>query len=192
MNILYIGPDNPVSISVPGVTPERINATITGTGNRITKTSNGQYKVNLSTKSPLKVDIMVNATMANSTQMNVGKMTFKVKRLPKPYAEVGNVSLVKGEESREELKKHTKVTARYESSFPFSGSPVKIEKYKVEIYRGAKLINSWKKNDGAITVNDRNKFNSLRKNDMVFFTNIFARDVSSQVSRLNDVIIKVR
>jgi gliding motility-associated protein GldM len=192
MNVLYIGPDNPVLISVPGVASERISATITGIGNRISKTSNGHYNVKLSSKSPLNINIIVNATMTDGTQMNMGKMTFEVKRLPKPYAEVGYVSLVTGEESIDQLKAHTKVTAKYDPSFPFSGLPVNIEKYKVEIYRGAKLINSWKKNDGAITVNDRKNFNKLRRNDMVYFTNIFARDVCSQVCRLNDVTIKVR
>jgi gliding motility-associated protein GldM len=192
MNVFYIGPDNPVSISVPGVASEKISATITGAGNRISKTSNGHYKVKLSTNSPRNIDVKVNATLTDGTQKSMGKMTFVVKRLPKPYAEVGNVSLVRGLESRNQIKAHTKVKAKYGPSFPFTGLPLNVVKYKVEIFRGALQINSWNKNNGAITVNDRNKFNTLRRNDMVYFTNIFARDVSGQLVSLNDVTIKVR
>ena len=134
MNVFFIGPDNPVSIFVPGVASDRISVTITGAGNIISRSSNGHYNVKLSSKSPLSIDIIVNATMTDGSKMNMGKMTFAVKRLPKPFAEVGYVSLVTGEETRDQIKAHTKVVAKYDPSFPYSGLHVKIEKYKVEIY----------------------------------------------------------
>ncbi len=192
MNVFYIGPDNPVSVSVPGVASENISATISGSGNRISKTSNGHYKVKLSRNSPRNVDVNVSAVMSGGTKKNMGKMTFVVKRLPKPYAEVGNVSTVRGVETKNQLKAHTKVKAKYGSDFPFTGLPLNVAKYKVEIYRGAIQIDSWNRSVSIISAADRNKFNNVRRNDMVYFTKIFARDVSGQLVPMNDVTIKVR
>jgi gliding motility-associated protein GldM len=192
MNVFYIGPDNPVSISVPGVASENISATITGTGNRISKTSNGHYNVKLGRNSPRNIDVNVSATMPNGTNKNMGKMSFVVKRLPKPYAEVGSISLVRGVETKNQLKTHTKVKAKYGADFPFTGLPLNVAKYKVEIYRGAIQLDYWNRNTSVISVADQNRFNIVRRNDMVYFSKIFARDVSGQLVPMNDVTIKVR
>jgi gliding motility-associated protein GldM len=192
MNVFYIGPDNPVSISVPGVASENIIATITGAGNRISKISNGHYNVKLGRNSPRKVDVNVSAMMSDGTKKSMGKMTFVVKRLPKPYAEVGSISLVRGVETKNQLKAHTKVKAKYGPDFSFTGLPLKVAKYKVEIYRGTIQIDSWNRNTDVISSDDQNRFNNVRRNDMVYFTKIFARDVSGQLVPMNDITIKVR
>jgi gliding motility-associated protein GldM len=88
MNVFYIGVDNPVSISVPGVPNEKVNATISGGGGSISKTGNGQYNVKVSSVGDATVN--VSANMGGSSR-NMGSMKFRVKRVPDPAAYIANV-----------------------------------------------------------------------------------------------------
>jgi gliding motility-associated protein GldM len=89
MNVLYIGVDNPVSISVPGVASEKIRPNISGGGGTIKSDGKGAYTVNVTTSG--KATISVAAEVAGSTK-NMGSMEFRVKRVPNPIAYIGNVN----------------------------------------------------------------------------------------------------
>ena len=80
MNVFYIGVDNPVSISVPGVPNDRVRASITN-GTIIPK-GNGKYIVRVSqgTKSVVNVTAEMNGKM-----MSMGSAEFRVKRVPDVY-----------------------------------------------------------------------------------------------------------
>lgn len=88
MNVFYIGVDNPVSISVPGVPNEKVFPSITGGGGSITRTGNGMYNVKVSTVGTCKVTVM--ADMAG-TKKSMGGMEFRVKKVPDPVAYIGGV-----------------------------------------------------------------------------------------------------
>ena len=192
MNVFYIGPKNPVSISVPGVAAENIRVTITGSGNRITKTGSGKYDVKLSTGSSRNVDVKVSAILANGQVKSMGAMSFIVKKLPTPYAEVGAISTRRGEERTAQLRVHTKVKAKYDPNFVFQGLPLNVVKYRIEAFRGGVEVFSKNKNGGAIAITDREKLGRLRRGDMVYFSKIIAQDVSGQRIPMNDVVIKVK
>lgn len=87
MNVLYIGVDNPLSVSAPGFPKEKISATITegslsgGKGAYIAKVS----KVG-------KVTISVIAETDNKGKSKMGDFEFRVKRVPDPVAEVAKQS----------------------------------------------------------------------------------------------------
>lgn len=88
MNVFYIGVDNPVSISVPGVANDQVRVSISGGGGSITKTGNGLYNVKVSQVGNCKVT--VSAEMGGSSR-SMGGMEFRVKRVPDPVAYVGGV-----------------------------------------------------------------------------------------------------
>jgi gliding motility-associated protein GldM len=88
MNVFYIGVDNPVSISVPGVANDQVRVSISGGGGSCTKTGNGTYNVKVSTIGTCK--ITVSAEMGGSSR-SMGGMEFRVKRVPDPVAYVGGV-----------------------------------------------------------------------------------------------------
>lgn len=81
MNVFYIGVDNPVSISVPGVPNDRVRASITN-GNIIPK-GNGKYIVRV--QQGTTATINVSAEM-NGKVMSMGRAEFRVKRVPSPIA----------------------------------------------------------------------------------------------------------
>jgi gliding motility-associated protein GldM len=87
MNVFYIGVDNPVTISVPGVPNEQVQASMTG--GTIVNGGGGKYTVTVSTIG--KATITVAATIGGkSTAM--GSVEFRVKKVPDPVATIGGVS----------------------------------------------------------------------------------------------------
>lgn len=192
MNVFYIGPKNPVSVSVPGVASENIVATISGAGNTITKRSNGKYEVKLSGGSPRSVEVRVSAKMPNGEMRSMGAMPFVVKRLPKPYAEVGSVSTVMKKLPKAQILAYSSVKAKYDPSFVFQGLPLKVVKFKVEVFRSG--VGGYTKNVTGSTIPPVTKsyFNGLRRGDIIYFTGIRAKDVTGLQLPLNDVTIEVR
>src|SRR5690606_11060305 len=84
MNVMYIGVDNPLSISAPGVPAESLN--LTGSGVTLNDRDNGKYAARVS--SPGEVTLNVTATVDGKSQ-NLGASKFRVKRIPKPTAKIG-------------------------------------------------------------------------------------------------------
>lgn len=88
MNVFYIGVDNPVSISAPGVSADQLNVTINGGGGAtISKVSAGKYIVNVKTQQ--EAQIVVSANVGGKV-MKQGDMKFRVKKIPAPKAMVGS------------------------------------------------------------------------------------------------------
>ena len=85
MNVFYIGVENPVSISAPGIPASKINATISA-GQLYKKDDN--YAVKITKKIPgNKVTVRGSAEVDGKT-MQLGSAEFRVKRVPSPTAEI--------------------------------------------------------------------------------------------------------
>lgn len=100
MNVFYIGVDNPVSISVPGVPTERVRPTISiGT---LKRDATGKDWVVTVPKEGMgkKATISVSAGDGKDSK-NMGGVEFRVKRVPDPVPFVGRVQT--GPIAREEL-----------------------------------------------------------------------------------------
>jgi gliding motility-associated protein GldM len=91
MNVLYIGVDNPMSISVPGVANENVTATISGGGGTLVKDPQagpGKYIARVTTQG--EAIISVTAKM-DGKNVPMGQMKYRVKRVPDPVAMVANM-----------------------------------------------------------------------------------------------------
>lgn len=82
MNVLYAGYDNPMSVSVPGVHSNKLQVTMTG--GKLTRTGDGKY-VAVPTTPGTEAVITVNANHEGRSQ-EMGKFTFRVRKLPDPTA----------------------------------------------------------------------------------------------------------
>ena len=98
MNMLYAGYSNPISVSVPGVPLNKIQATMTG--GTLTPTGPGKY-IARPTKVGENAVITVTSTNTGRPQQ-MGQFTFRVRKLPDPTPfiptrdEQGNPSRFKG------------------------------------------------------------------------------------------------
>ncbi|MCB0401463.1 MAG: gliding motility protein GldM [Flavobacteriales bacterium] len=188
MNVLYVGPDNPISVSVPGVASENITATITGTGNRLTKTANGKYKAVLSKSSPKNVQVNVSVKTPKGETQSMGNMNFVVKRLPTPYASFADIE-GDGKVRLSQIKNRKVVKVTYGPDFVFTQLPLSVEGFKVEVIRGNeyKLMESCpgrKLSDKAEKFFDK----KLQKHDVIYITDIFVKDVSGSTVKIKGVI----
>ncbi len=80
MNVLYAGYDNPMSVSVPGVSRNQV--TMTMSGGTLTSKGNGKYVAR-----PSKPGQAVTFTVisnANGGRQQMGQFTFQVRKLPDP------------------------------------------------------------------------------------------------------------
>lgn len=89
MNVFYIGVNNPVDISVAGAAPDDVVATITGGGSIRKKGRSGSYIVKV--KKGGKCYINVAIKKKDGTRKSMGKMMFRVKRVPSPQASYAGV-----------------------------------------------------------------------------------------------------
>lgn len=83
MNVFYIGVENPVDITVSGVSASAVKPSVTGgtlTG------SNGKYIVKPTGQPGSKAVVNVSATLPNGQTKAMGSMEFRVKRVPDPVA----------------------------------------------------------------------------------------------------------
>ncbi|MFA8451565.1 MAG: GldM family protein [Bacteroidales bacterium] len=87
MNVFYIGVQNPVSISVPGVPSSNIHPAINA-GGKLTSDGKGGYFVEV-TKAMKKAVVSATASI-DGKEVPMGESTFRVKRIPSPQAEVAN------------------------------------------------------------------------------------------------------
>ncbi len=85
MNVFYIGVDNPVSISVPGVPSENLRPTISS-GANLRRVDNGSYVVTLE-EGTREVNITVNAMIGGELR-NMGQSPFRGRNIPDPVATI--------------------------------------------------------------------------------------------------------
>lgn len=84
MNVFYIGVDNPVSVSAPGVAMEDLNVSISSGSITATSKSQGKYVVKVSGGNETVVSISTKTPEGGTKSL--GKSDFRIKRVPDPVA----------------------------------------------------------------------------------------------------------
>jgi len=94
MNVLYIGVDNPLSVSAPGIPLEDLHVSISGSGGALTG-SKGHYEARVATIGDAKVSISAEMTQPGGkgkSNVNLSSQVFRVKRIPDPVAQFAGKS----------------------------------------------------------------------------------------------------
>lgn len=88
MNVLYVGVDNPVDISVPGYAPDLITPSITGGTISPDPAKKGSYIIKCA-KGTKDASISVAVKQGGTNKTIPGGFKFRVKPLPDPIAKIG-------------------------------------------------------------------------------------------------------
>lgn len=94
MNVLYAGYDNPMSISVPGVPSSKLRVSMTGG----TFEQKGEGKYNARPTTPGTEAVITVAAESEGRMQEMGKFTFRVRKLPDPTAYIAYAAEGGGEE----------------------------------------------------------------------------------------------
>jgi len=188
MNALYIGPDNPVSISVPGVPSENITVKISG-GNRMVKTGNGKYTAVLRPESPSEVFVSVSAKLPSGEEKNMGRIKYRALKLPKPYATfAGKQGKLRMRAT--ELSGHIGIRVKYGEDFVFN-LPISAHAFKVEIVSRNQVLPERIVSGNRIPEDLKNTFRQLPKNSKVILSDIKATGKDGVEHNLGPIIIEI-
>ncbi len=187
MNVLYIGVDNPIDISVSGFDDSKVTAGLHGGGGYLRKKGAGHYIARVKKSSKAGATISVSAKDDDGNSHAMGKMKFRVKSIPKPEASVAKKN--GGSIGRSTLLAQKFVRAELKN-FAFD------LKFKVTSFSVSATIGGFdqekKSNSANITPAQKSIIKKVRKGGKVMFTNIKAKGPDGKTKKLNGIIFKVK
>ena len=161
MNVVYAGIDNPIAIG-GGVGGD---ITATATGATLTRTGNGTYNLRV-VGNPTEVTVNV-----SSQGSSLGKMTFRVKDLPKPIAKIDNVG-ADGKVTKNVLLAAGGVRADMGKDFFFDGIKYDVVGYTVKYTTKGGTVKEEKVTGDKFSENLKKIFKDANPGDFFMFTAI--------------------
>ncbi|MBP7260868.1 MAG: gliding motility protein GldM, partial [Bacteroidia bacterium] len=90
MNVLYVGLENPVSVSVPGTSPDQL--IVTASGGAKLSGSKGKYNISLSPGGAREVEISASIKSKDGSVKKIESKKYRVKDVPSPTPMIGAIS----------------------------------------------------------------------------------------------------
>lgn len=183
MNVFYRGVENPVDISIPGVSGDKIKPSVDG-GGTIRKITGG-YQVIPGRGGDCNVTVFAEI---DGKQKNMGVRKFRVRDVPDPIAGVRGVTsrIV----NKNELAASLSVEAKMPDSFDFDLS-FKITSFSVMATVGG-FTQTATSNGQIINDQQRRLLDGLRSGQSVNFVDIKAVGPDGRVRDLNDIVYRIR
>lgn len=182
MNVFYLGVDNPVAISVPGVPGDKVFPSITN--GSIRKEGSNAFVVNPRQFGNALITVVAEI---DGKKKPMGSMDFRVKRIPDPIPKVGGKK--GGSITKNELTAQMIVQADLEG-FDFDA------KFNVTGFTVSATIGGFVKDvpvkSNKITDAQRNIIKSLQKGDKVLFTDITAVGPDGNTRDLSTIVFKIQ
>jgi gliding motility-associated protein GldM len=166
MNVVYQGLDNPISVSVPGIPNEKLS--VSASNATLIPTGSGKYKVKVNGGSNVAVNVL--AMMDNGEKRNMGTISLRIKRIPKPSAQYGSLK-ESGTMSKSEASVQTGLSAYYEN-FDFNIIP-KVKSFRMSVLAPTGFIDL-NSNSNMLTPEMLNLIKQMRKNQKIMFEDIRA------------------
>lgn len=185
MNVFYIGVDNPVSISVPGIPNENIRPVISSGGQLIPR-GEGRYTVKMSSGTR-ETTVTVRALIDGSTR-NMGAASFRVRPIPSPIPKVAGLG--SGESvARERLLALPRVVADLEG-FEFDAK-FEILSYTMFTQESGDL-RTYSARSGNFTNDISDAIQRSRRGQRFVFDEIMAKGPDGTTRSLSAVSLKIQ
>lgn len=181
MNVIYIGIDNPVSISVPGVPNDKVSVSTEGGGLSLKKVTGEQYIARATTQAQdAKITCIGDF---DGKKITMGAQTFRVKTVPNPIAKVGGVT--GGPMQKSTLMAQPGITPVMEN-FEFELF-FKITKFTFSMYGKGKDPIDLSSSSNQITQQMKDAMARGKAGDKVYFENIYATGPDGSTRKLAPV-----
>jgi len=158
MNVVYRGVPNPISISVPGIASNKVNAQAPG----MSRVGDGKFMLNPQAGSEVKIN--VSATMPDGKSM-ASAQVFRIKGLPAPTGKVGGTEKNKGPKSNLEVCSVTAIMEDFD--FPVT---VNVTQFNIKVPGQPTIVVSGSKMDSRA----RAAIAKANKGDVVIISEIKA------------------
>lgn len=189
MNVFYIGVDNPVEISVPGIPTEKLTATISKGSIDKVKDSKGNWSFIVNPARGEKTcEVTVFAEVEGRKKQNMGFRPFRVKPVPTPYPAV--IGIPGKTVEKNVLAASMGIEAKMPADFEFE-LKFKITGFKIGAIVGGFLKSEESKNQ-LFTEAQKRIINTLRSGNQVTITDITAVGPGGDVVPLYDLVLKIK
>jgi gliding motility-associated protein GldM len=185
MNLFYIGVDNPVSISVPGIAKENIRPSISAGSISSDPNSRGNWIVRVPTGTR-KAIISASANYQGQ-MMNMGSAEFRVKKVPDPVAEIAG--LVQGPIEKNTLLAASAIIPEMKD-FEFD-LYFKVVSFKMITIIGGDLVQKNARGN-RFTEDMNNIIKNARRKQKFFFQNIQATGPDGTTRSLNPINLEIK
>ncbi len=181
MNVFYRGVDNPVSVSVAGVSESNVEASVSsGTQRKIGST----YIIKPGKGSVCKVSVY--ARIDNKRQL-IDTKNFRVKPVPDPFASVRGV---KGKKvSRMDLVRSKGIAVKMPEWFDFD-LRFSVISFKIATVRGG-MINELSNRGANFSQQQKNLIKGIKKGGKLFVENIKVKGPDGETREINDIVLTV-
>ncbi len=170
MNVLYIGVDNPMAISVPGVSNDKVKVTASGSGLALKPNPTGGAGHYIATVTTVgKATIGVQAEIGGRV-IPMGSFEYRVKKVPDPVATIA--SLKGGPTNKNLIAAGTLIPQLENFDFELF---FKITGFKITIVRKGKDPYEKETTGNQLTQEMRDQIAATRTGDKVFFEYIKAK-----------------
>lgn len=178
MNVFYLGVENPISISVPGIATEKITYSITN-GKIVEK--DGGYVV-----FPKNVGEMCNITVGVKGEGNLQTLSFRVKTVPDPIAKISGLN--GGEITQSLLSASWGVKAELED-FDFN-MQFEIVGFNIFVTQDG-YTKEASSNDARFTAEQKKMLSKLRRGQRLGIDNIRAKGPDGKIRTLQSLSFKI-
>ncbi len=183
MNVLYRGIDNPVAISVPGVSQDALSASIS-TGS-LSKQSDGTYIARVKTGSEAVVSVTADI---QGVRKNMGSFTFRLKNVPDPVAKFAGQTAVDNTVQKTQLTASLGVIAElkdfvFDLSYP-------IRSFDITVIMGGD-VKTLESNSNRLTPQQKELLQQVRRNQVVIVENIKATAPDGTIRKLGSINLRV-
>lgn len=183
-NVLYIGVDNPVTISIPGVNPS--NLIVSVSSGTVTESGRPGYYIIRVTEGH-KIFLTVNYRKLGS-EVSAGTFEFRIKKIPDPVAYV-NAIRHEGMMQKADLQTLTGVFTRMENfDFDYAFKP---ESFSMSVIENG-VWKEYTAQGPAITQEMKTALNNAKPEEKIIFHSIMTKGPDSAVRKVNDVVITVK
>ncbi|HRG90323.1 MAG TPA: gliding motility protein GldM [Chitinophagales bacterium] len=176
MNVLYIGLENPVDVSVAGVAQADVIATVEGNG---TLVKNGN-SYNMLVTAPGTTKVKISAKV-NGKVMPMGEQVFRVKSIPSPATSVDGVAFG-GSTTGSFIEKRSGIVPKLDD-FIYGQIPWKVQTFTVSVLKGGQVF---KVDNVGPVFNAKTKelMKGLKKGDGFFVDDIMVKGPDNKVRRI--------
>lgn len=172
MNLLYIGLDNPISVSVPGFAPSKVRVSMNG-GTLKPGAKAGEYIARVS-RGPREAKVSAAVELSDGSTRVMGTQDYRIRPVPKPEPLLGN--LASGDKvSTGVIRVQTRVNASLGESFAFEGVKYDVLGFEVIIVPKRGATQQFTNRGANLSGQIRQAFGGLRSGDQIIFTGIKAK-----------------
>jgi len=185
MNVFYRGLENPVEISVPGVSQDQVEATCSGCAS-FSKGQNGQWIVKPGAEKDAKIS--VSATI-NGEKKSIGVKDFRVKPIPDPIPSFNGKKPTDGTITQGELSVASGIRADM-SNFDFNVT-VRAKSFVITIGTASGGVKEYNNPGNTLTDGNKEVLKKAKKGEKIFIEKIMVDMPDGTTRQLSNINLKV-